>query len=106
MVGDPLDNRPLAERRPERLSAIPVHPWLVAFLAVAHETATDQVLADRQATVDLRNDVIEGWAAAERLVAIGTAMVPFQVDLITSRAACDQAGFFNVVLIHTGLRGG
>ncbi len=78
----------------------------MAFLAVAHQAAGDQVLADRQPTVDLRNDVIEGGTAAEGIVAIGAPISPAEVDLITSRAACDQPGFVNVVLIHTGLRGG
>ena len=56
--------------------------------------------------MDLRNDVIEGGTAAEGIVAIGAPISPAEVDLITSRAACDQPGFVNVVLIHTGLRGG
>ncbi len=78
----------------------------MAFLAVAHQAAGDQVLADRQATVDLRNDVIEGGATAEGIVAIGAPISPAEVDLITRRSTGDQPGFVNVVLIHTGLRGG
>jgi len=72
----------------------------VAFLAVAHEAAGDQVAADREATVDLRDDVIEGGAATKRIAAVGTFMVPREVDLITGGAPGDQARLINVVLIH------
>ncbi len=100
MAGDPLDDRPFTKRRPERLSAIPVDPWLVAFLAVAHQAAGDQVLADRQAAVDLRDNVIEGGATAKGIVAVGASIPPAEVDLITGGAPCDQARLINVVLIH------
>ena len=82
------------------MRAEPVDPWLVAFLAVAHEAAGDQVAADREATVDLRDDVIEGGAAAKWIAAVGTFMVPREVDLISSRAPGDQARLINVVLFH------
>ena len=82
------------------MRAEPVDPWLVAFLAVAHEAAGDQIAADREATVDLRHHMIEGGAAAEGIAAVGTFMVPREVDLITSRSPGDQARLINVVLFH------
>ena len=72
----------------------------MTFLAVAHQAATDQVLADGQATVDLGHDVIEGGAATERIAAVGTLIVPGEVDLITGRAPGDQAGAINVCFVH------
>jgi hypothetical protein len=56
--------------------------------------------------MDLRDDVIEGGAPAKGIVAVGAPIPPAQEYLITGRAASDQAGFFNVVLIHRGPRGG
>lgn len=72
----------------------------MAFLAVAHQAAADEVLAHGEAAVDLGDDVIEGWAAAEGIVAVGAPVPPAEVDLITGGAPCDQARLINVVLIH------
>lgn len=97
---EPLRNRPLAGGCPERLLAIPLEDRLVAFLAVAHQAAGDQVFAHGQATVDLRHHMIKGWATAKWITAIGTFIVPSEVDLITGGAPGDQARLINVVLIH------
>ena len=48
----------------------------------------------------LRDDVIEGGTAAERIVAVGAPIPPAKVDLITRGSPGDQAGLINVVLIH------
>ena len=82
------------------MRAKPVDPWLVAFLAIAHEAAGDQVAADREATVDLRQHMVEGGAAAKRIAAVGTFIIPSQMDLITGGAPGDQARLVNVVLFH------
>ena len=44
--------------------------------------------------------MIERRAATKWITAIRTLVVPGQQDLITGRPPGDQAGFFNVVLIH------
>ena len=100
LTGDPARDCPFANSGPERLGAIPVDPGFVALLAVAHEATADEVLAHGQAAVHLGDDMIEGRAAAERIAAVGTLVVPGEVDLIARGAACDQAGLVNVVLIH------
>ena len=64
------------------MGAIPVDPRFLSLLAVAHKTAADEVLPDGQAAVGLRDDVIKGWTAAERIAAVGAAIVPGEVDLI------------------------
>ena len=66
------------------LGAIPLNPVLVALLAVAHQAAADQIFADGETTVHLGHHVIERWAAAEGIVAVGAAVVPSQMDLIAS----------------------
>ena len=55
----------------------------MTFLAVAHQAAADQVLANGQAAVDLGDHVIEGGTATERIAAVGALVVPSEVDLIT-----------------------
>ena len=72
----------------------------MTFLAVAHKAAADQVLADGQAAVHLGHHMVEGGAAAERIAAVGTLIVPGQVDLIAGRSAGDQAGAVNVCFVH------
>jgi hypothetical protein len=49
---------------------------LVTFLAVAHEAAADEVLADGEAAEHLRHNVIEGGATAEVFAAVGALVVP------------------------------
>jgi hypothetical protein len=72
----------------------------VAFLAVAHQAAGDEVRAHGEAAVDLGHNVIERWTAAERFIAIGAPVPPSEVDLVTRRSPGDEARFINVVLIH------
>ena len=72
----------------------------MAFLAVAHEAAAHQVAAHGEAAVDFGDDVIKRGRAAERITAVGAAMVPCEVDLITGGAPRDQLGLINVVPIH------
>ena len=79
-----MRDRPLTECRPERLSAIPVNPGLVTFRAVAAHAAGHQVAGHCGAAVRLWDDVINGWAAAEILTAVGALVVPCQQDLIAS----------------------
>ena len=50
--------------------------------------------------MDFGDDVIERRAAAKRIAAVGTFIVPGQMDLITGAAPRDQLGLINVVLIH------
>jgi len=100
LTGYPPRNCPFANSGPERLGSIPISPVAVTLLAVAHEAAAHQVLADGQAATDLGDDVIEGRVAAKWITAVGAAVVPDEVDLIARGAACDQAGLVNVVLIH------
>ena len=82
LAGQPLSDSPFANSGPEVLGAIPVDPVLVSLLAVAHQAAADQVFADGEAAVDFWDHMVERWAAAEGIVAIGAAIVPGQVDLI------------------------
>ena len=73
---------------------------LVALLAVAHEAAADEVLADGKAAEHLGHNVIKGGAATEVFAAVGALIVPGEVDLITRRASGDEAGFVNVCFVH------
>ena len=50
--------------------------------------------------MDLGDNVIERWRAAQRIVAVCAAVVPCQMDLIAGTAPRDQARFINVVLFH------
>ena len=50
--------------------------------------------------MDFGDDVIKRGRAAERITAVGAAMVPCEVDLITGAAPRDQLGLINVVPIH------
>jgi len=72
----------------------------VAFLAVAHEAAAHQVLANSQAAMRFRDDVIQRWRAAEWITAVGALIIPSQVDLITGGPPSDQPCLLNPVLIH------
>jgi len=50
--------------------------------------------------MDLWNDVIERWRSAQRIIAIGAAVAPSEVDLISCRPPGDQAGLVNVMPFH------
>ena len=82
LASQPLSDSPFANSGPEVLSAIPVDPILVTFLAVAHQATGDQVFADREPAVDLWHHMVECRAAAEGIVAVGATVVPSQVNLI------------------------
>lgn len=50
--------------------------------------------------MDFGHDVIKCGATAERIIAIGAAIIPGQVDLITGATAYDQLSLINVMLVH------
>jgi len=52
------------------------------------------------AALGSRHNVIKGRTSAQVVAAVGTLVVPSEVDLITGGAPGDQARLINVVLIH------
>ena len=61
----------------------------MAFLAIAHETAADQIGSVMDATECLGHYMIKSGAAVELIAAVGALVVPGKMDLITRRLASD-----------------
>jgi hypothetical protein len=59
----------------------------MSFLAIAHETAADQIGSVMNATECLGHYMVKGGAAVELIAAIGALVVPGEVDLIACRFA-------------------
>jgi hypothetical protein len=59
----------------------------MAFLAIAHETAADQVGSVMDTAQRLGHYMVKGGAAVELIAAIGALVVPGEVDLIACRFA-------------------
>jgi len=61
----------------------------MSFLAIAHETAADQIGAVMDPAQRLGHYMVKGGAAVELITAVGALVVPGEVDLITRRLAGD-----------------